>query len=98
MKDFVAVEVREAAEVEVVVSDEGVDERDALIKWRVGSGEWRVKVVVESFGEVGREGGLGGGADKVAFLKVEKRLTVGVVIQWLDAEMAGDSEEEGNRQ
>jgi hypothetical protein len=32
MKDFVAVEVREAAEVEVVVSDEGVDERDAIVK------------------------------------------------------------------
>jgi hypothetical protein len=54
--------------------------------------------LVESFGEVRREGGLGGGGDKVAFLKVEKRLAVGVVIQWLDAEMAGDSEEEGNRQ
>ena len=95
MQDFVAMEVRKAAEVEVVVGDEGVDERGALIEWRVESGEWRVKVVVEGFGEVGGEGGLGRGGDEAAFLKVEEGFAGTVVVERLDAEVAGNGEEEG---
>ena len=86
-------EVRKAAEVEVVVGDEGVDERGALIEWRVESGEWRVKIVVEGFGEVGGEGGLGRGGDKTALMKIEQSLAWAAVVLRLDAQVAGDGEE-----
>ena len=97
MQDFVAMEVGEAAKVEVVVGDEGIDERGAVVKWKVKSGKWKAKVVVEGFREVGRKGGFGRSSDETTFLKVEKGLSRGVVIKGLDAEMAGDGEEEGNR-
>ena len=80
----------------MVVGDEGVDERGALIKWRVECGEWRVKIVVEGFGEVGGEGGLGRGGDEAAFLEVEEGFAGRMVVEGLDAEMAGDGEEEGD--
>ena len=96
MQDFVAMEVGEAAKVEVVVGDEGVDERGAVVKWKVKSGKWKAKVVVEGFREVSGEGGFGGSGDETAFLEVEKGLARRIVIKGLDAEMACDGEKEGD--
>lgn len=86
-------EVVEATEMEVVVGNEGIDKCSALIKWKMESREWRIKVVVEGFGEMGREGGLGRGGDKTALMKVEQRLAWAAVVQRLDAQVAGDGEE-----
>ena len=97
MQDFVAMEVGEAAKVEVVVGDEGVDERGAVVKWKVTSGKWKAKVVVEGFREVGRKGGFGRSSDETTFLEVKEGLARGIVVERLDAEMAGDGEEKGNR-
>ena len=97
MQDFVAVEMGEAAEVEVVVGDEGIDERGTFVERRVESGKRGVKVVVEVFGEGRGEGSLGGGGDEAAFLEVEERFAGTEVVERFDAEVVGDGEEKGNR-
>ena len=91
-------EVGEAAEVEVVVGDEGVDKCCAFLEWKVESGKWKVKILVEVLGEGGREGGLGGSRDEAPFLEVEKGFAGGVVVEGFDAKVAGDGEEERNRE
>ena len=94
MKNFMTMEMSKSTEMEVVIGDEGIDERCAFIKWKVESGKWKVKVVVEFFGEGWGECGLGGGGNKSPLLEIEEGFTEGVVVEGLDTEVTGDSEKE----
>jgi hypothetical protein len=91
-------EVGEAAEVEVVVDDEGVDKRRALIERKPECGMRRSKVAVEGLGEAGGESGFGGNGDKTSLLEIKKGFPVRVIVKGFDAEVTGDSEKESDRE
>ena len=91
-------ELPEAAEVQLVVGDERVDERPPVVqsgKWKVESGKI-IQVFMEQEREVRREGGLGCDRHEAAFLQVEQRFARTAVVQWLNTQVAGDGEKEGD--